>query len=144
MLPMQESYSSMKHLNHAEGLVDPKVLAYALDPQKNILLAYEFRHYKFDFEIKYWGIFFGNGFFVKFSKEEFQKYKKNVQQCTKSHIFCVFPDMIPCYGELPLVDQKTGLEHNCDLKCPKNSYCHKTPHFAKCCPKGKLIYNLFI
>lgn len=51
------------------------------------------------------------------------------------------PLPVPCYGSLPLVDPASGLEYNCGdvptrKDCPSNSYCHKTPHFAKCCPKA--------
>ena len=57
-------------------------------------------------------------------------------------IFLLLSDVLPCFGELPIVDESSGLEYNCGLygaECPKNSYCHQTANFAKCCPKGMSI-----
>ena len=51
----------------------------------------------------------------------------------------MFPDINPCFGDLPVVDENTGLEYNCGIygaECPPSSFCHQTAHFAKCCPIG--------
>lgn len=47
----------------------------------------------------------------------------------------------PCNGATPLVSPETGAEYDCGSgprrqDCPSGSYCHQTPHFAKCCRKG--------
>jgi len=48
----------------------------------------------------------------------------------------------PCNGEPPLVDPDTRREYDCGSgpnrqDCPSGSYCHQTPHFARCCKKGR-------
>lgn len=48
----------------------------------------------------------------------------------------------PCNGEPPLADPDTRREYDCGSgpnrqDCPSGSYCHQTPHFARCCKKGK-------
>ena len=53
----------------------------------------------------------------------------------------------PCNGELPVVDPSTGQDLDCGngplrQDCPSDSYCHQTPHFAKCCRKGKFPLRL--
>lgn len=50
----------------------------------------------------------------------------------------------PCNGEGAVLDPETGEELDCGSgpkrkDCPLDSYCHQTPHFARCCPKGKII-----
>ncbi|RZF33915.1 hypothetical protein LSTR_LSTR012257 [Laodelphax striatellus] len=47
----------------------------------------------------------------------------------------------PCNGEPPIIDVKTGQELDCGSgpqrqDCPSDSYCHQTPHFARCCRKA--------
>lgn len=47
----------------------------------------------------------------------------------------------PCNGEGAVIDPETGEEVDCGSgpnrqDCPLDSYCHQTPHFARCCPKG--------
>ncbi|KAJ9579151.1 hypothetical protein L9F63_024743, partial [Diploptera punctata] len=46
----------------------------------------------------------------------------------------------PCNGESPLADPDTRREYDCGSgpnrqDCPSGSYCHQTPHFARCCKK---------
>ncbi|XP_033609084.1 agrin isoform X4 [Cryptotermes secundus] len=46
----------------------------------------------------------------------------------------------PCNGGLPLADPDTRREYDCGSgpnrqDCPSGSYCHQTPHFARCCEK---------
>ena len=59
----------------------------------------------------------------------------------------MFPDINPCFGDLPVVDENTGLEYNCGIygaECPPSSFCHQTAHFAKCCPIGMaFIFCMF-
>ena len=63
------------------------------------------------------------------------------------YYFFLFLDVLPCFGDLPVVDKSSGLEYNCGLygaECPQNSFCHQTSHFAKCCPKGNVPFFSFI
>ncbi|KAL1116864.1 hypothetical protein AAG570_005333 [Ranatra chinensis] len=53
---------------------------------------------------------------------------------------CQGMEVKPCQGEQPLVGPD-GQELDCGnghnrQDCPSDSYCHQTPHFAKCCKKG--------
>lgn len=49
-------------------------------------------------------------------------------------IYCKKFLNIPCQGEPPLVNEFTKKEYDCQYQnCPKDSYCHKGPDFAKCC-----------
>ena len=55
---------------------------------------------------------------------------------------CVGMKVKPCNGEAPLVDPDTRREYDCGSgpnrqDCPSGSYCHQTPHFARCCKKGR-------
>ncbi|KAI1287382.1 Agrin [Halotydeus destructor] len=57
-----------------------------------------------------------------------------------SHRLCEESKVLPCDGEASLVDTATGKEYFCGdgpgyKQCPMSSYCHKTLHFAKCCPE---------
>ena len=62
-------------------------------------------------------------------------------------VIYLFPDINPCFGDLPVVDENTGLEYNCGIygaECPPSSFCHQTAHFAKCCPIGMaFIFCMF-
>ncbi|KAK7792852.1 hypothetical protein R5R35_009634 [Gryllus longicercus] len=53
---------------------------------------------------------------------------------------CEGMEVKPCNGESPLVDPGSGREFDCGSgpgrqDCPPDSYCHQTPHFARCCKK---------
>lgn len=59
---------------------------------------------------------------------------------------CDDTKVLPCDGETPLIDSSTGKEYFCgegegNKKCPANSYCHKTSHFAKCCREIAIVRN---
>lgn len=48
----------------------------------------------------------------------------------------------PCNGGAAVTDPETGQALDCGSgpnrrDCPLDSYCHQTPHFARCCPKGQ-------
>lgn len=58
---------------------------------------------------------------------------------------CTGMKVKPCNGGVPLADPDTRQEYDCGSgpnrqDCPSGSYCHQTPHFARCCKKGKLPY----
>ncbi|KAG8316609.1 hypothetical protein J6590_046655 [Homalodisca vitripennis] len=58
---------------------------------------------------------------------------------------CNGMEVKPCNGEGAVVDSETGEELDCGSgprrqDCPLDSYCHQTPHFAKCCPKEAGVY----
>lgn len=56
--------------------------------------------------------------------------------------FCHESKVIPCDGDPPLHNNLTGKELNCGHEgktCPSGSFCHKTPHFAKCCKEKTLV-----
>ncbi|KAE8751005.1 hypothetical protein FOCC_FOCC002433 [Frankliniella occidentalis] len=54
---------------------------------------------------------------------------------------CKGLEVKPCGGQAdPLRDTASGGELDCGAgpqrqDCPRGSYCHTTPHFARCCPK---------
>ncbi|KAJ9583858.1 hypothetical protein L9F63_021797, partial [Diploptera punctata] len=53
---------------------------------------------------------------------------------------CEGMEVKPCNGEPPLTDPETRREYDCGSgpnrqDCPSGSYCHQTPHFARCCKK---------
>ncbi|KAJ9599102.1 hypothetical protein L9F63_010416, partial [Diploptera punctata] len=53
---------------------------------------------------------------------------------------CEGMEVKPCNGESPLADPDTRREYDCGSgpnrqDCPSGSYCHQTPHFARCCKK---------
>ncbi|KAK3918799.1 Agrin [Frankliniella fusca] len=54
---------------------------------------------------------------------------------------CKGQEVKPCGGQAaPLRDEASGGELDCGAgpqrqDCPRGSYCHQTPHFARCCPK---------
>ncbi|XP_067659548.1 agrin-like isoform X2 [Haliotis asinina] len=48
----------------------------------------------------------------------------------------------PCDGNMPLVNEATGMDYNCSSgrdKCPAGSYCHQSLTFSKCCGEEKSI-----
>ena len=53
--------------------------------------------------------------------------------------FCEESKVLPCDGQLPLINSLTGTHYNCGKdngeKCPPQSYCHETLNFATCCQK---------
>lgn len=54
----------------------------------------------------------------------------------------------PCNGEGAVLDPETGEELDCGSgpkrkDCPLDSYCHQTPHFARCCPKGEKKFRWY-
>ncbi|XP_067005728.2 agrin-like [Anabrus simplex] len=53
---------------------------------------------------------------------------------------CEGMEVKPCNGESPLINPVTEREYDCGSgpnrqDCPSESYCHQTPHFARCCKK---------
>lgn len=53
----------------------------------------------------------------------------------------------PCNGGAAVTDPETGQALDCGSgpnrrDCPLDSYCHQTPHFARCCPKGQYLNSL--
>lgn len=56
---------------------------------------------------------------------------------------CKGLEVKPCGGQAaPLRDTASGSELDCGAgpqrqDCPRGSYCHQTPHFARCCPKSE-------
>ncbi|KAF4521048.1 hypothetical protein B566_EDAN008120 [Ephemera danica] len=59
---------------------------------------------------------------------------------------CQGMEVKPCNGAPPLVSPETGSEYDCGSgprrqDCPSGSYCHQTPHFAKCCRKDAITHS---